>query len=273
MVGNFAKLMLFSFVLLFAPAQSALAGYEEGVAAFEKEDYATAVKEWSAAGKKGDWHAQYRLGQMYRFGTGVDEDVNKAAALWEKAADKGDGLFQYDLAQLYLGKNDAASDLLAEKWIEKAAKKQYLPAIYLAGFMCWTGRGSHEKDFKSAAMYFDLVANAEPSDASGDAQYALGQQYVHGLGVEKDYVLALKWLVMAHFNEAQQAQSESLIKWLIENMNEPEKNAGFEAARSRMAELVDPKVLGVKMNFKEFSHKLANHARWCSRIEGCPPMK
>ncbi len=55
-------------------ALSAHAGYEQGQAAYQKGDYATAFKEFSADASKGDVKAENYLGIMYENGRGVTAD-------------------------------------------------------------------------------------------------------------------------------------------------------------------------------------------------------
>ncbi len=59
-------------VICFAFIGPALAGdYYAGYAAFKQKDYYNAYREWSELAAKGDKRAQYRLGEMFRSGTGL----------------------------------------------------------------------------------------------------------------------------------------------------------------------------------------------------------
>jgi TPR repeat protein len=55
------------------------ADFDNGVAAYERGDYATAFREWLPLAEQGDAQAQYNLGGMYQFGEGVP--VNDAEAV------------------------------------------------------------------------------------------------------------------------------------------------------------------------------------------------
>jgi len=71
---NIKSLLASIFVSLF-PVASAVAGpYEDGVAAYERGDYAKAVELFRKAAEQGDAYAQYNLGQMYDKGKGVKQD-------------------------------------------------------------------------------------------------------------------------------------------------------------------------------------------------------
>ncbi|GAB6068870.1 hypothetical protein JCM13664_21910 [Methylothermus subterraneus] len=65
--------VLFSAVLALA-TPPALAGFDEGLAAANRGDYATALKEWRPLAEQGDAVAQYNLGVMYDNGLGVPQD-------------------------------------------------------------------------------------------------------------------------------------------------------------------------------------------------------
>ena len=56
----------------------AWAGLDEGVAAYKRGDYATALREWRPLAKQGNAKAQFVLGVMYDKGRGVPQDYAKA---------------------------------------------------------------------------------------------------------------------------------------------------------------------------------------------------
>jgi peptidoglycan hydrolase-like protein with peptidoglycan-binding domain len=68
---------------------NAQAGYSEGQAAFERQDYSTALYELEPAAAQGDGRAQYLLGIMYRDGRGVPPDYVTAYAWLHVAAARG----------------------------------------------------------------------------------------------------------------------------------------------------------------------------------------
>ena len=83
---------------LTAPAR---AGLDEGVAAYIRGDYATAIREWRPLAKQGNAKAQFNLGRMYRFGWGVPQDNAKAAEWYRKAAEQGYAKAQFKLGFMY----------------------------------------------------------------------------------------------------------------------------------------------------------------------------
>jgi hypothetical protein len=54
---------------------------DDGLAAYGRGDYATALQEWLPLAEQGDAVAQYNLGVMYANGWGVPENDAEAATL------------------------------------------------------------------------------------------------------------------------------------------------------------------------------------------------
>ncbi len=67
----------------------AWAGLDEGVAAYHRGDYATALREWHPLAEQGNAKAQYNLGIMYSEGKGVPQDYAEAVKWYRKAAEQG----------------------------------------------------------------------------------------------------------------------------------------------------------------------------------------
>ena len=66
-------------------------GYKEGWAAYNKGDYATAMKLYRKGAEEGEQKAQYYLGLMYLNGVGISEPNKEEAVKWfRKAVEKGD---------------------------------------------------------------------------------------------------------------------------------------------------------------------------------------
>ncbi len=119
-------------VLLVVLAAPAWAGFDEGVAAHKRGDYATALRELRPLAEQGDAAAQYNLGVMYYGGYGVPQDYAEAV-----------------------------------KWYRKAAEQGNAPAQYNLGVMYHTGQGVPQ-DYVQAHMWYNLVVASLP--ASGGAR-------------------------------------------------------------------------------------------------------
>ncbi len=75
--------------------------FDEGQAACQRGDYATALREWRPLAKQGDAAAQNNLGVMYKMGLGVPQDYAEAVRWWRKAAEQGHANAQYNLGLMY----------------------------------------------------------------------------------------------------------------------------------------------------------------------------
>ena len=65
------------------------ASYEDGLAAYRRGDYATALRIWRSLADQGDANAQYNLGLMYQKGKGVPQDYKEAVKWYMLAAEQG----------------------------------------------------------------------------------------------------------------------------------------------------------------------------------------
>jgi len=76
--------------------------FEDGVAAYHRGDYGTALKFWRPLAEQGNSPAQYNLGRMYDAGDGVPQDDAEAVKWWLLAAEHGKVSAQGELGQRYM---------------------------------------------------------------------------------------------------------------------------------------------------------------------------
>ena len=86
------------------------AGFNEGLVAAQKGDFATALKEWKPLAAQGDAAAQSNLGYMYENGRGVAQDYKEAARLYGLAAAQGHASAQFNLGVMYDNGQGVAQD-------------------------------------------------------------------------------------------------------------------------------------------------------------------
>ena len=142
-----------------ALAAPAWAGLDEGVAAYERGDYKTAMREFRPLAEQGDAAAQIELGRIYR---NVQKDYVEAARRFYKAATQ-----KFEYADIYL---------------EKA-----LITLTELGLDAFAG-----KDFASALRLLQPAAEM----GSAEAPTFLGIIHYDGLGVLQNYQEAKKWFLM-----------------------------------------------------------------------------
>ena len=84
-----------------ALATPAWAGFDEGMAAYQRGEYETALREFLPLAEQGDAAAQNNLGVMYDNGEGVPQDDAEAVRWYRKAAEHGNATAQYNLGDRY----------------------------------------------------------------------------------------------------------------------------------------------------------------------------
>jgi hypothetical protein len=90
--------------------------------AYDRANYATALKVWLPAAQQGDVNAMNYVGEIYEQGLGVEPDYPLAAEWFRKAADKGHSPSMINLGSLYEAGRGVPQDLTqAMNWYRKAS--------------------------------------------------------------------------------------------------------------------------------------------------------
>lgn len=95
------KLIRFLPLLVTVALPIAASDLKTGVDAFDKGDYATALRELKPLAEKGQSVAQVTLGLMYYQANGVAQDLHEALKWFLRAADQGEEMAQLSLGFLY----------------------------------------------------------------------------------------------------------------------------------------------------------------------------
>ena len=152
---RFPIAVVLSFVCLAVPAW---ADYKAGEDAYNRGDYATALREWRPLAEQGDARAQYNLGVLYRKGRGVPQDDVQARQWYEKAAVQGQAKAQYNLGTLYFNGEGVPKDYQqALRWFRMAADQGEAVAQTKIGIMYDDGQGVPH-DFVQAHKWYNLAA-------------------------------------------------------------------------------------------------------------------
>jgi len=171
---------------------------EQGIEAYEKSDYQTALKKFSNAAKNDTVVAQYFLGEMYIDGSGVERNVEKAMFWYELAAKQGYAKAQYRLGFIFRSYDEyggkSKENKLAVYWYEKAAKQGDDYAQWHLALLHHTV--PEVEDYKKALYWYTKSAE----QANIWAQRNLGDLYESGDGVLQDYVTAHMWYNIAYAN-------------------------------------------------------------------------
>ena len=188
-IVRFVTAALFS--LFFTTVQAG--DFEDGMAAYERQDYATALAKWRSAAQRGNRSAQALIGTMYLEGEGVAQNYKEAVRWYKLAAQQGDTLGQFSLGFMYANGQGVAQDYReAVRWYQQAAQQGDAAAQGNLGRMYEKGQGVAQ-DYKEAVRLYRLAAKQN----NYKAQANLGAMYYAGKGVLQDYVRAHMWFNIA----------------------------------------------------------------------------
>lgn len=115
---------------------TAFADVKSGVEAWTRGDYAAAVKEWQGPAVRGDADAQFNLGQAFKLGRGVPQDLTQAERLFGQAAARGhlQAADNYGLLLFQRGQREQALP-----YLKAAAERGDPRAQYLLGIAHFNG--------------------------------------------------------------------------------------------------------------------------------------
>ena len=179
-----------SLVIAFAmaalnPSTSAPQSIDAAIVAYQKQQYAAALKLFEAAAQKGDREAQHTLGFMYRDGKGTKRNEAKAIAWYRRAAEQGYAPAEYNLGLMYAqGEGVKVDPAAAQRWFRRAADHGSVEAqVKLAEIAVL------EEKFEEAFLWFSKAADQNDADAA----FNVGSLYYVGRGVAKDEAKATEY--------------------------------------------------------------------------------
>jgi uncharacterized protein len=154
-----------SMIALAFPAANSFADVESGVKKYQAGDFKGAVAEWSPLATKGDANAAFNLGQTYRLGRGVSQDVGKSVSFYEQAAKNGHVAAQGNLGTLlYFSASPVQNRKKAVEWWHTAAQNGDNRAQYMLGVLYFNG-DDVEKDWAKAYAYTSMAKDSGLKEA------------------------------------------------------------------------------------------------------------
>ncbi len=169
---SFFSPVLISALFTILVTGSAVAGFEEGIAAYQANNLPLAYKEFRAAAEEGDADSQFNVGLMFEQGIGVGKDEKEAVAWYRKSAEQGNSAAQYNLAVLYEnGRGTAVDFAQANEWYRKASAQGDPLAIGNLGMLYVRGQGV--KVNKIAGVALLLVSATMDSSPENHARQNL----------------------------------------------------------------------------------------------------
>jgi len=137
--------------------------FEDGVAAYERGDFATAFRLMKPLAEKGNAMAQHNLGVMYDYGRGIPQDYTKAYTWYRRAADQGFPEAQHNLGLMYYYGQGVSRDFgEAARWYRRAAEQGMADSQVNLGLMYYYGQDV-SRDYVMAYMWLDLAASQYPA--------------------------------------------------------------------------------------------------------------
>lgn len=213
------------------------------------------IDELKKAAKEGNVTAQFKLGDIYEHGKGVDKDGANAIKYYELAANQGDSEAQLALGFLYSRRKLITHDFeKAKYWFEKAAEQEDEIAQFNLAELYESGKGT-DKNYKEAFEWYKKVCKRD----NGFAFLALANLYFHGLGTEKDWNAANSWLHRL-LNDWEEEDNVHLnLIYLNAKSDDPE--AGLLEARKLLDYLIYTKKLSRRKINSLFTNKY-EHNLW-----------
>ena len=143
-------------------------------------------------------YLQYRIGKMYCYGLGAEQNYAKSFGWFLKSAIAGNKFAQFSLAnQYYYGNGFYKDKQQALHWYMKAAEQELPYAAYAVAQMYASGEAVLQDEATAQQYYAQALAcflKLEKSDRADDnLLYKLGRMYRYGLGTEEDIPKALEY--------------------------------------------------------------------------------
>lgn len=202
--------------------------YAEGV----EKNHSLGFKWYQEAAMSGHLDGQYRTGWCYRRGLGVSSNYKKAIIWLDKAAKSEHRGALEELSWLYFTGGDVpVSHKKSFEYTKRAFQANSLWAANQLGIFYYQGLAV-KQDYQQARSFFEQALESMRTDVRGYALYNLSSLYFQGLGVVKNYNLALRYCY-----ESAKLGNKSAISWLDteksvnERINREEKL--FEAIRKK----------------------------------------
>lgn len=143
-------------------------------------------------------YVQYRIGKMFCYGLGTEQDYEKAFEWFERSAKQKNKFAQFSLANLYYYGSGVKKDLSqAFLWYQRSSSQGQPYAAYSIAQMYRYGEyvtkdnDTAQRYYKQALSGFLKIENNDM--ANDDLFYKLGQMFKLGLGTNSDVTKAIEY--------------------------------------------------------------------------------
>jgi hypothetical protein len=187
-------------LLLLAPHVISHAGFNDGVDAYLRKDYAKAFREWEPLAHRGDTDAARNLARLYLEGNGTVQDFK-----------------------------------LARKWFQFAADRCNATAMNGLGLMLLNGQGG-ATDAVQSFRVFERAANMG-IHADSDSMGNLAGMYLRGIGTQANIIEAYKWYLLYREYTTDNANKQKLTA-LLPSVESAMTQTQIEESRRRARSFV-----------------------------------
>ena len=162
------------------------------LARVKENDISTYLDRMEYQAINGNFDAITRLGNIYYDGAGVNQNTQKAIEIIERGAKLGNIWCYNKLGEIYRdGRGIESNYEKSTIWFKKAAKLCHVGAIGSLINMYVAGTIKDQNIYESSMKQLKILAK----NGNVDAMRRLGNYYYDGVGVKKDYAMALNWYV------------------------------------------------------------------------------
>lgn len=172
----FLWLALPAVVAVFLSASVARADFSDAVDAYNRGDYEAAFQEWLLYAAENDSRALYNLGQMYRLGRGVDQNLLIAQQYYRRASALGHIGAHGNLGSMFFSKQPPDFEQALYHW-RIAARGGHARSQYLLGIQYFNGE-QMAQDLVQAYAWVTLASEAGLTEAAEAA--ASMEPYLEG---------------------------------------------------------------------------------------------
>jgi TPR repeat protein len=242
-----------------------------GAAGAAPPDLPALVRELKPKAEAGDARAQDRLGDLYEWGHGVEQD-HDAAFEWHRrafqqrllAAKRGDAEAQWQLGDWFEHAHFVALDPReAARWYRAAAAQDEPIAQLSLARLYAEGRGVPRDEAKARKWGEKGAKGALASPASGYRAVIVGYAYYLGQGVTKDSGLAAQWFERAAAAPNAQASAFEMLGIMYSTGDGVPKDVALARREfERAADLISP---SAEERRGELAGDSVEAARWFRR--------
>jgi uncharacterized protein len=145
-------------------------GFEEGRAAYERQEYAKAIEILRPLAAGGNSDAQNIVGRMYSLGQGVTKDESEAMKWITMSAGNGNLEAQETLAavaimEFYEKRLDVGNKEEKIQWIMSSAKRGNPEAMNMLGMLYSSGNGVPMTTIEAEKWYCRAIKKGHPQSA------------------------------------------------------------------------------------------------------------